>query len=109
MRPDLLARTFRCRRCGLYRSDFPVAINQAAHERLDEDRRERALKPLRLANGKRLLEACAPHLPKGASLLDVGCGHGWFLLAAAARGYRPTGIEPDQAIAERVEASGGWS
>jgi len=106
MRPDVLEGTFRCPACGLYRSDLPIAINQAVGDRLDEARRERALKPLRLANFARLLDACAGHLPAGASLLDVGCAHGWFLQAAAARGYRATGLEPDRVLAARAAATG---
>lgn len=106
MRADALAGTFRCPGCGLYRSAFPVAINQAQADRLDEVRRERALKALRVANFERLLDGCAPHLPKGAAVLDVGCAHGWFLAAAAARGYRPTGLEPDHQVAARTRAAG---
>jgi SAM-dependent methyltransferase len=111
MRPDVLEGAFRCPACGLYRSDFPVAINQTRdgpHDlgRLDEVRRERALKPLRLANFARLLDACKPHLAPGATLLDVGCAHGWFLQAAAERGYRPTGLEPDREVAARAKAEG---
>jgi len=106
MRPDALAGTFRCRGCGLYRSAFPVAINQAEDDRLDEVRRERALKALRVANFERLLDGCAGHLPAGASLLDVGCAHGWFVQAAAARGYRATGLEPDHEVAVRTAAGG---
>lgn len=106
MRPDALGGTFRCAGCGLFRSAFPVAINQACDDRLDEVRRERALKALRVANFDRLLDGCRPHLPAGASLLDVGCAHGWFLQAAAARGYRPTGLEPDHEVAVRCQADG---
>lgn len=106
MRADALAGTFRCPGCGLYRSAFPVAINQAQADRLDEVRRERALKALRVANFERLLDGCAPHLPKDAAVLDVGCAHGWFLAAAAARGYRPTGLEPDHQVAARTRAAG---
>ena len=106
MRRDVLDGTFRCATCGLYRSDFPVAINQAQDDRLDEVRRERALKVLRAANFERLLDGCAAHLPAGASLLDVGCAHGWFLQAAARRGYRATGLEPDHEVAIRTQADG---
>ena len=106
MRPDVLARTFRCAPCGLYRSAFPVEINRPAEGRLDEGLREQALKPLRIANFARLLDAAGPHLPQGASLLDVGSAHGWFLEAAAARGCRVTGLEPDREIAAHAKAGG---
>lgn len=106
MRPDALAGTFRCRPCGFYRSAFPVEINRTAEDRLDETRRERALKALRVANFARLLDAAAPHLAPAATLLDVGSAHGWFLEAAAARGYRVTGLEPDHEVAVRASAAG---
>jgi SAM-dependent methyltransferase len=106
MRRDVLERTFRCRACALYSSDFPVVINHAVDDRLDEVRREQALKPLREANFARLLDACAPYLPPGARLLDVGCAHGWFLDAAARRGYRPLGVEPDDGVAAKSAGEG---
>jgi len=106
MRPDALARTFRCAPCGLYRSDFPVEINRAGEARLDEGLREQALKPLRVANFARLLDAAGPHLAPEAALLDVGSAHGWFIQAAAARGLRVTGVEPDHEIAAAAIAAG---
>jgi SAM-dependent methyltransferase len=35
----------------------------------------------------------APRVPRGARVLDVGCGAGDFLIAAKERGLRPTGID----------------
>jgi SAM-dependent methyltransferase len=106
MRPDALPGTFHCAPCGLFRSAFPVEINRAGEDRLDEARRERALKPLRIGNFARLLDALAPHLRPGAAVLDVGCAHGWFVEAAVARGYRASGLEPDREVAARARAEG---
>jgi 2-polyprenyl-3-methyl-5-hydroxy-6-metoxy-1,4-benzoquinol methylase len=36
------------------------------------------------------------HLPSGGRLLDIGCGHGVFVVLAATRGTRATGVDPDQ-------------
>lgn len=104
MQPDVLAGTFKCGSCGLFTSNFPISINEG--ERIDEDARVRALKPIRDANFRQLLDAVAPLLPDGASVLDVGCAHGWFLAAATERGYHASGIEPDREMARRAEAAG---
>lgn len=104
MRPDELDGTFRCPGCGFLASAFPVRINTA--DAIDETARERALKPIRLANFAQLLDACADLLPPGTRLLDVGCAHGWFVQAAAARGIDGVGLEPDRAMLGRAHAAG---
>ncbi len=104
MRPDLLEDTYRCGACGFFASALPIRINEV--ERIDEGKREQALRPLRAATFRRLLDDCAPLLPKDARILDVGCAHGWFLEAAAQRGYRAVGIEPDRAMAEQARTAG---
>lgn len=104
MVPDLTSDTFRCRACGFFASVLPVRINAA--ERIDEDARERALKPIRLANFKQLLDECAAMLPRGTKLLDIGCAHGWFMEAAAVRSIVCRGIEPDREMGGRAAAAG---
>jgi SAM-dependent methyltransferase len=59
------------------------------------------LRDLRSANFGRILDVLQQcGLRQGARLLDVGCGHGWFLALAQLRGLRPTGVEPDLAMAD---------
>jgi len=104
MAPDVAQDTFRCPRCGFFASEMPVLINSI--DRIDETVRERALKPIRLANFHQLLTECAALLPQGATLLDVGCAHGWFIEAATGRGLSCTGIEPDQHMQQRAKEAG---
>lgn len=104
MEPDILGGTYRCAKCGLHRSIFPVAINTSSS--IDEKMREHALKPLRIKNFNKILDACTGSIPPSASILDVGCAHGWFLEAATKRGYRAAGIEPDKKIASQTQARG---
>lgn len=59
---------------------------------------------LRRANFETLLDQMSRHIDlKGARLLEVGCGRGWFLKAAQRRGISVRGIEPgsDGEIARR--------
>src|SRR4051794_4994881 len=96
---DILPDTYRCKTCGFFKSSFPVRINELHH--VDETAREIALKPLRLANFRDILDVVQQIVPPPASLLDVGSAHGWFLESATERGYRCTGIEPDREMAQR--------
>lgn len=86
-----------CTNCGYEKSDFEPAINNMiAHEKIDEQQREKGLRALRMANYGKLLDAIEKIRPAPGKLLDVGCAHGWFLEAANERGYDTLGIEPDQ-------------
>ena len=104
MVPDLAPDTFHCQACGFFASELPIQINSV--DRIDEDVRERALKPVRLANFQQLLAECANYLPRGTRLLDVGCAHGWFLEAAKTRGIACVGIEPDLDMERRARLAG---
>lgn len=104
MRPEAISEVFHCRRCGFFASRLPVRINRLAS--IDEASRERGLRRLRLANFSAILDRCRHILPDGATILDVGCAHGWFLEAAISRGYNALGVEPDTAMAAKARASG---
>jgi len=43
---------------------------------------------------------------RGLSVLDIGCGPGWFLKAAADRGWKTQGIEPSAQAAEHARGLG---
>lgn len=47
-----------------------------------------------------------PRVPPPARVLDVGCGNGEFLAAAASRGYRVEGIDVSEASAARCRSRG---
>jgi SAM-dependent methyltransferase len=99
---------FECARCGFLASTLSPAIGEdAAHNTIDETRRREALDSLRHCNFERVLDTLQ-HLPipQPTRLLDVGCAHGWFLQAAARRGFLPTGLEPDPAIAAQARREG---
>lgn len=96
MRPDVLQDTYRCPSCDFFASTLPVQINQTS--RIDEAARECGLAQVRSVAFAKILDTCARHLAAGASMLEVGCGHGWFVRAASARGYAVTAIEPDKDV-----------
>lgn len=92
-----------CGACGLRHAAF----GGGEAPPLEEDAREAGLEPLRRANFTRILDRLGSLvLAPGARVLEVGCGHGWFLDAAAARGYLTEGIEPDVAVARRADRPG---
>jgi 2-polyprenyl-3-methyl-5-hydroxy-6-metoxy-1,4-benzoquinol methylase len=98
---------WRCGSCGGRFSSLEPRIDEGTSVVIDEQTREAGLRPIRDAGYARLLAAVDRHLPlDGASVLDVGCGYGWFLQAAAAAGAKARGIEPDRAVAEVPRGEG---
>jgi SAM-dependent methyltransferase len=98
----------RCASCGHLRSTLePNILDPARKGRVNEAVRESGFENLRRGNFALLLDRLARVRPlAGARLLEVGCAHGWFLEAAACRGARPSGIEPDTEIGEAARARG---
>ncbi len=52
-----------------------------------------------------VLERELSRLPKGAKILDVGCGTGEYLKRFASMGLDPSGVEPAKAMREAARAS----
>lgn len=104
---DVIPDIWRCTSCNLFTSTFPVTINEK-HEVIDENQRLKALAPIRHLNFKLLLDQLAglTGFPRNASVLEVGCGHGWFLDEIKNRGRRGIGIEPDTYIADIARRAG---
>jgi SAM-dependent methyltransferase len=97
----------RCDACGFLSSTLEPCVNSVDIQ-LDEQKREYALGDLRRRNFEAILNRLAESgLDRSARILDVGCGHGWFLSAATARGYDVTGIEPDVAVAAIAQQANG--
>lgn len=55
---------------------------------------------------REIRERLAPALPPGARVLDVGCGNGVFLSAAAAEGYRASGVDVSEESARLCRERG---
>ena len=97
-----------CSGCGFLASTLRPNIGADAVARpIDEEDREGALAGLRRRNFERILDRLERLArPAGRTLLDVGCAHGWFLDAAARRGYAVHGLEPDRRIGTQAAKRG---
>jgi SAM-dependent methyltransferase len=95
---------FECPACGFLSSNLEPDIGPAgAHASIDEGFRRDALQTLRTKNFELALDTLDRlRSPGQRKILDVGCGHGWFLDAATRRGYDVLGLEPDPYIAAQA-------
>jgi SAM-dependent methyltransferase len=100
--------SFACTACGYLASDLTSHIDDGrSADVLDEEKRELALASLRRRNFERILDLVdSMTAPGRRSVLEVGCAHGWFLDAAAKRGYDVHGIEPDAPIGALASGKG---
>ncbi|MCA1827829.1 MAG: class I SAM-dependent methyltransferase [Myxococcales bacterium] len=90
----------RCPSCGFVQSSLQPGLgNAASHSRLDEVARAEGLTTVRNNNFAVILRELARLRPHPGKMLEVGCGHGWFLEAAGRNGWKTIGIEPDREIA----------
>jgi len=91
-------RLVRCNRCGLVRSD-PIAGDEALKELYTQSRftYSHEVSGLRSTYGRYLLKLDGYGAHKG-SLLEIGCGNGFFLEKALDMGYAAvSGVEPSAA------------
>lgn len=103
---------YRCPGCRFEASSLDCAPARITSEddQLDETAREAALHTLRRGNFRTLLDTAFRETElAGMTILDVGCGHGWFLDEAKARGLVTFGIEPDAKVARRSTTQGDHS
>ncbi|HKG40067.1 MAG TPA: class I SAM-dependent methyltransferase [Conexibacter sp.] len=98
---------WRCDSCDVRFSSLEPRIETGAAVLLNEDKRAVGLRAVRDRSHAIVLDAIAARRSlAGLAVLDVGSGHGWFLEAAAARGFDAVGIEPDRDVAERTRGRG---
>ena len=96
MRPywaDRLLVVSECARCRhLHARHAPAAAAPAVdyHQAYDQESFVVSLGTTRRRQATRILEAIE-RVSSSRSLFDFGCGRGWFLQTAHARGYRPIG------------------
>lgn len=104
LRPFRHAWLKRCARCAVLNADFAVAIpDTPGAQHIDQAMREDGLGMVRDRNNARLLHKLAALTPPGR-LLDVGCGPGFLLRVASARGFVTEGVEPDADVAPAARA-----
>ncbi|WP_254776036.1 class I SAM-dependent methyltransferase [Ralstonia sp. 25mfcol4.1] len=78
--------------------------DKLAHLAVDEKIREAGLKAIRLENFREVIDLIRSN-GNGATLLDVGAAHGWFL-EEAVRHFDALGLEPDLAVGEKTVSRG---
>jgi 2-polyprenyl-3-methyl-5-hydroxy-6-metoxy-1,4-benzoquinol methylase len=102
---------WRCQTCGYEKATLqPVINNTDAQAQIDEVVRAQALRGLREASFRKLLDWIAHDFPSHTSdtpsrLLDVGAGQGWFARLAREQ-FDVTGIEPDDAARAIAQDNG---
>ncbi len=96
---------FKCPNCKHESAKFKDEINDStANQNLDEDLRLDALRPIRDANFKEIIDVLKQNKFKfkDKSALDVGSAHGWFMEKLQKAGMKDVqGIEPDERIFEK--------
>lgn len=95
-----------CTECRFLQAEAPPSAPVGA---VAEDLRREALEDPRKAVAQETLDLLEPIRRRAAQpprLLDVGCGHGWFVAAAAERGWNARGIEPDADLATAAAERG---
>lgn len=99
---------WRCKSCGILASTaIPNIPIESTPSKINEIRRRSGLQAVRSLNNSAVLNAITRATGPGPKrLLDVGSGLGFFLTAAANRGFAIAGVEPDANVIEAARASG---
>ena len=93
---------FFCSNCLYECSNLNPKINeQFGSYLIDEDSRKLGLKDIRIFNFKKLLLKINSLVSHQKKMLEIGCGHGWFLNEAKDH-FDVYGLEPDQSIFDSI-------
>ena len=91
---------FVCKKCKYACSSLlPAFHDEQAYDAIDSDLREIGLFSLRKKNFDQLFGEIISNKASGASLLEIGSAHGWFLEIAKQQ-YHILGIEPERKMVE---------
>jgi len=95
-----------CVTCYYEKGDLQPTINDSSsHELINETDRETGLREIRASNFNKLLGVISKLKPRGGTLVDVGCAHGWFVETAMKK-FDVLGVEPDEAVFKSTAAKG---
>jgi 2-polyprenyl-3-methyl-5-hydroxy-6-metoxy-1,4-benzoquinol methylase len=104
--PELTTHT--CADCALVISTIERSGETVSEFALvDEAAYRRSVGEVRRRQSVDILSALRPHVSVGATLLDVGCSFGFFLLEARRAGFEVRGVEPDPQAFESARAALG--
>ena len=99
---------WQCKNCKFEFSDlWNEEIWARKTSELDETSRFDAIRSLRRFNARKIFAELGKYKDlNGKTVLDIGCGYGWFLDESAAFNVSAIGIEPEQKIADVAIKSG---
>lgn len=96
-----------CSKCLYECSSLSPSINaiDPSIPYINEEERQKSLYTVREHNFKRIVKKLSYYKPDGGNLLEIGCGHGWFL-EIAGKSFHTQGVEPDTNVYNIAKAKG---
>lgn len=99
---DLFARAYTGNERAASMTDFALKM------RLRVDAQSAGIDPARLLNAAQqdAADIVERRFPKGATILDIGCGTGYFVRAMKARGFSPFGLDVAEPVVRLLRLDG---